>query len=246
MREIQATLESAIGAGINFFDTADIYGQGDSERTLARLLRRYKERMFVVTKVGGRHGRYAGIVRRAKPLLRMIVRSRPELRSVVVKARTATVSQNFSPLGLMQAVDASRRRLGLERLDGLLLHSPSAETLGTSEIRDFLGDILHAGKASYVGVSVDTFEAAEAAIAIPELSMLQAPMDVAEEISKSPVLEQIRQRNIGFFVRDVLRKAHEGSSFEQAVSAAISPDFVSSAIVGVSTRKHLDDLLSVV
>ena len=53
--EIEATLEAAVEAGVNLFDTADIYGQGDSERTLARLLRRHREQMFVVTKVGGRH-----------------------------------------------------------------------------------------------------------------------------------------------------------------------------------------------
>jgi aryl-alcohol dehydrogenase-like predicted oxidoreductase len=37
MREIEATLETAVEAGINLFDTADIYGQGDSERTLSRI-----------------------------------------------------------------------------------------------------------------------------------------------------------------------------------------------------------------
>ena len=50
-REIEATFEAAIAAGVNLFDTADIYGQGDSERTLGRLLARYHDRMFVTTKV---------------------------------------------------------------------------------------------------------------------------------------------------------------------------------------------------
>ena len=117
MREIEATLEAAVAAGVNLFDTANIYGQGDSERTLARLLRRYRERMFVVTKVGGRHGRYAGLIRQVKPLLRLVARSRPNLRGAVVKARTATVIHDFSALDLRQAIDASRRRLGLDQLD---------------------------------------------------------------------------------------------------------------------------------
>src|SRR5208282_4298942 len=77
MREIEATLEAAVEAGVNLFDTADIYGQGDSERTLSRLLLRHRDRMFVLTKVGGRHSRYAGVIRLAKPLLRVVVRSRP-------------------------------------------------------------------------------------------------------------------------------------------------------------------------
>lgn len=86
MREIEATLEAAVEAGINLFDTADIYGQGDSERTLSRLLSRYRDRMFVVTKVGGHHSRYASAIRIAKPILRMLVRSRPQLRSAVVRS----------------------------------------------------------------------------------------------------------------------------------------------------------------
>src|SRR5258708_37645208 len=77
MREIEATLEAAVEAGVNLFDTADIYGQGDSERTLSRLLGRHRDRMFIVTKVGGRHSRHAGIIRLAQPLIRMIVRSKP-------------------------------------------------------------------------------------------------------------------------------------------------------------------------
>ena len=40
MREIVATLDTAVEAGVNLFDTADIYGQGDSERILGR---RYHE-----------------------------------------------------------------------------------------------------------------------------------------------------------------------------------------------------------
>ena len=92
MREIEATLEVAVEAGINLFDTADIYGQGDSERTLGRLLRRHGDSMFVVTKVGGRHSRYAGVARLAKPLMRAIARSRPGARDAIVMARTATVT----------------------------------------------------------------------------------------------------------------------------------------------------------
>src|SRR6516162_7435600 len=79
MREVEATLEAAVESGINLFDTADIYGQGDSERTLSRLRHRYSDKVFVVTKVGGRHRRYASAMRIAKPLLRMLVRSQQQL-----------------------------------------------------------------------------------------------------------------------------------------------------------------------
>jgi aryl-alcohol dehydrogenase-like predicted oxidoreductase len=248
MREIEATLEAAVEAGINLFDTADIYGQGDSERTLARLLHRHGDRMFVVTKVGGRHSRYASVLRLVKPLLRVIARSRSNLRSAVVAVRTATVVHDFSPQDLLPAVDASRRRLSLDQLHGLLLHSPSVETLRKPEIHDFLAELLRSGKARRVGASVDSLAALEAAVSIPSVSMIQAPLEVVEVLPGSAILDHIRQRNTGLFVREVLRRSVAGRgdnrSPREALSAAIAPDFVTSAIVGVSTRQHLGELLS--
>jgi aryl-alcohol dehydrogenase-like predicted oxidoreductase len=249
MREVEATLEAAIEAGVTLFDTADIYGQGDSERMLGRLLRRHGDKLFVVTKVGGRHSRYAAALRLAKPLLRVVARSRQEIRAAVVATRTATVAHDFSPHDLAPAVDASRRRLKLDRLDGLLLHSPSVETLRKPDIADFLAELVRTGKARFVGVSIDSLEALEAAVALPVVSLIQAPADVADQLRGGAVLEQIRSRNIGLFVREVLRRPAAGGTTippRAALAAAIGEDFVTSAIVGVSTRQHLNDLLPAV
>src|SRR5256884_6730741 len=49
-----ATLNQAIDLGVNFFDTADVYGDGHSEQLLARLKRERKEEIIVATKVGRR------------------------------------------------------------------------------------------------------------------------------------------------------------------------------------------------
>lgn len=53
-RESQAALSRAVDLGVNFFDTADVYGDGRSERLLARLKRERKEEIVVATKVGRR------------------------------------------------------------------------------------------------------------------------------------------------------------------------------------------------
>jgi aryl-alcohol dehydrogenase-like predicted oxidoreductase len=247
MREIEATLEAAVEAGVNLFDTADIYGQGDSERTLSRLLGRHRDRMFVVTKVGGRHSRHAGMIRLVKPLIRIIVRSKPQARNVIVRARTAMVSDNFHPRDLRRAVEGSRRRLGLDQLDGLLLHSPSLETLRNPEIHDFLSELLRSGRAAHVGASVESLPEVEAALSAPAVTILQVPLTVANALLGTAVLEHIRQRKIGVFVRDVLASLTPGSyPLREAVSMAISPDFITAAIIGVSTRHHLDELLSAI
>jgi aryl-alcohol dehydrogenase-like predicted oxidoreductase len=49
-----AALHAALDAGVNFFDTADVYGDGRSERLLARLKRERREPFYVATKAGRR------------------------------------------------------------------------------------------------------------------------------------------------------------------------------------------------
>jgi aryl-alcohol dehydrogenase-like predicted oxidoreductase len=52
--ESMAALHQAVDMGVNFFDTADVYGDGRSERLLARLLKERDETIFVATKAGRR------------------------------------------------------------------------------------------------------------------------------------------------------------------------------------------------
>src|SRR5258707_735242 len=101
----------------------------------------------------------------------MMGRSKPQARSLVVKARTATVRNNFNPADLRRAVEASRRRLGLDQLDGLLLHSPSLETLRNPEIHDFLSELLHLRWAAHVGAAVESLPEVEAALSIPTVTI---------------------------------------------------------------------------
>ena len=52
--ESLATLHAALDRGVNFFDTADVYGDGRSERLLARLKKERREKFYVATKAGRR------------------------------------------------------------------------------------------------------------------------------------------------------------------------------------------------
>jgi aryl-alcohol dehydrogenase-like predicted oxidoreductase len=49
-----ATLERALDLGVNFFDTADVYGDGRSEQLLARLKREHQDEIIIATKAGRR------------------------------------------------------------------------------------------------------------------------------------------------------------------------------------------------
>ena len=52
--ESMAALQRAVDLGVNFFDTADVYGDGRSERLMAQLKRSRKEDIIIATKAGRR------------------------------------------------------------------------------------------------------------------------------------------------------------------------------------------------
>lgn len=53
-RDSLAALHHAVDLGVNFFDTADVYGDGRSERLLAQLRRERPENLYIATKAGRR------------------------------------------------------------------------------------------------------------------------------------------------------------------------------------------------
>src|ERR1700683_5817896 len=53
-KESLAALHAALDGGVNFFDTADVYGDGRSERLLAKLKKERKEKFYIATKAGPR------------------------------------------------------------------------------------------------------------------------------------------------------------------------------------------------
>ncbi|PZP23832.1 aldo/keto reductase [Pseudomonas kuykendallii] len=116
-------IRQAVEAGINFFDTANIYSDGTSEEIVGRALKEFtrREEVVIATKVNGRmHAgpNGAGLSRKA----------------------------------IMQEIDNSLRRLGTDYVDLYQIHRfdyqvPIEETL------EALHDVVKAGKARYIGAS---------------------------------------------------------------------------------------------
>ena len=113
----------AIESGINFFDTADHYNHGASERIVGRALRLYarREEIVVATKVGLRTGE--------GPNLSGLSRKR-----------------------VIEGVDASLARLAMDHVDLLYVHRLDPET-SDEELVDALDTVVRAGKVLYVAAS---------------------------------------------------------------------------------------------
>lgn len=119
--EADALVGRSIEAGVNFFDTADVYSTGESEEILGRALAARRREVLIATKVRGRMGPGANEV-------------------------------GLSRLHVVQAVEASLRRLGTDYIDLYQIHrgdplTDVEETLGA------LTDLVRTGKVRYIGCS---------------------------------------------------------------------------------------------
>ncbi|MER7418144.1 aldo/keto reductase [Micromonospora peucetia] len=122
----RAVVDAALDAGINFFDTADIYGepQGGSEELLGQALKGRRDDVVVTTKFGmDMHGMNG---------------------------------PDFSARGarryIARAVEASLRRLGTDHIDLYQMHEPDPGT-PIDETLAALDDLVRAGKVRYLGNS---------------------------------------------------------------------------------------------
>ncbi len=113
----------AIEAGINFFDTADVYSAGSSEEITGRALRDFarREEIVLATKVNGR-------------------------------MRPGPNGAGLSRKAIMTGIDASLARLGTDYVDLYQIHRWDA-AVPIEETLEALHDVVKAGKARYIGAS---------------------------------------------------------------------------------------------
>src|SRR5260370_9437391 len=104
-KESAATLERAVELGINFFDTADVYGVGHNEELVGKTLKTYRDRVIIATKFANQ----------VLPDGKRAINGRPEY--------------------VRSACDASLKRLGVDHIDLYYQHpvhqkAPIEETFG--------------------------------------------------------------------------------------------------------------------
>jgi aryl-alcohol dehydrogenase-like predicted oxidoreductase len=234
--EVRRLLAAAFDSGVSVFDTADVYGQGDSERELGRFLSGHRrDTAFVVTKGGKLFSTKMRLLRPFKPLLKPLL-SRGG-RSAVTARRTDEISADFSPSHIVRAVEGSLRRLRADTLDGFLLHSPPASVVGESAIWEAIFRLKETGKITTFGVSCDTRDVLEASLKVPGLSLLELPYDVLGALDAESAGE-IARRKILVLAREVIR-FQPGVAPDAAIANAASMPVVSTVVVGTSKIQNL-------
>jgi aryl-alcohol dehydrogenase-like predicted oxidoreductase len=219
-------LSVAREAGINFFDTADMYSQGESETLIGRAFRRVRSRVVIASKAGYCLPARRKLAARLKPLLRPAIRLLGIRRDRLPAAARGSLAQDFSPAYLLKAVEGSLRRLRTDYLDLLQLHSPPADVVERGDWVPALDALKRAGKIRYYGVSCDTVEAGLAALRYPGVSALQFNLNLLEPRAADALLPQARAKGVAGIARECLANGLLAKRAEQIDLAAYcrSPD----------------------
>lgn len=196
-------LAAALDGGINFFDTADMYSQGESEKLLGRAFRGRRGQIVIASKVGYVLPAQRKLIARIKPLVRPAVRLLGLSRHHLPSAVRGELVQNFSPAYLETAVEGSLRRLRTDYVDLLQLHSPPSDVVEAGLWVGALESLKQAGKIRYYGISCDTVEAASAALHHPGVSSLQVPINLLSR-EFLPVLNTARLAGVAVIARECL------------------------------------------
>lgn len=145
------TVEMALDNGVNFFDTADVYGDGQSETILGKALRGKPRDSFIIATKGGSE-RLPGVGER----------------------------QNGDPRFLRKALEGSLRRLGLDYVDLYQLHNPDP-AVPLSDTAEAFSRFVEEGKVRYIGVSnMSPEELREWLSYIRDTVSIQLPYSVAD------------------------------------------------------------------
>ena len=189
--EALATLHAAADAGVTFFDTADVYGDGRSERLVGRLRRERAERG-------------------AEPIMAATKMGR----------RVEQTVANYSPENFRTWNDRSRENVGVERLDLVQLHCPPTALYYHPEVFEDLEAMVAEGRIAAYGVSVERVEEALKAIEYPGVATVQIIFNPFRQRPAGLFFAAARQRGVGVVVRVPLASGLLSGKYTRATTFA--------------------------
>lgn len=232
--DMACLLDQAYEQGLRFFDTADVYGQGDAERLLSRVA--CKDDVVVCTKAGLGVGRTQPIVRLVKPMLRPLLSGSRGARRKVSEVRKSREVHDLDTTALERRFLASLKRLKRDHVDIFMLHSPPVAALADGRLYDFLDSLRIRGLARVTGVSVQSIEDALPVIQSNRVAALQIPVSSQSLAAAQPVLRAVSQTGAGVIAREVLLGAPDPSA---ALATVLSNPLISVSLVGTTSAEHL-------
>ena len=223
-------VHEALDQGVRFFDTADAYGAGTSERVIGEALRGRRHGVTIATKGGYRFAersageralrnavapalRRARALRRAAPDVAPPVAATPDVATpdlatpdlatsdVLAPAAGAYAERDLSPAYLRTAVEGSLRRLGTDHVDIYQLHGPGE--VCHDDVVSLMVDLRTEGKIGAFGVGLEALDRALDWLAVDGLAWMQLPFGVLDPEAGRTIIPAAHERGVRVIARGV-------------------------------------------
>jgi aryl-alcohol dehydrogenase-like predicted oxidoreductase len=240
-QQVTGLIHNAIAAGINYFDTADLYGNGLNEELIGNALQEKRKEVFIATKVGNE-----------------------------MNADGKSWQWNPRKEYILQAIDNSLQRLKTDYIDLYQLHGgtmedPIDETIEAFEL------LVQQGKIRYYGISSIRPAVIKEWGNRSKMVSVMTQYGLADRRAENEILDYLHENNIAVMVRGALAKgmvagktpaafadnsaermailaeriAHssgaERNASQTAMRFALIHPAVTSLVVGIRTGKQLAD-----
>ncbi|MCU1302444.1 MAG: aldo/keto reductase [Candidatus Sulfotelmatobacter sp.] len=181
-----ATINRALELGINFLDTADIYGPYKNEELVGRAIKGKREKVVLATKFG--------IVRDP---------ANPSVRGV-----------NGKPDYIRRSCEGSLKRLGVETIDLYYQHrvdpaTPIEETVGA------MAELVQEGKIRHIGLSEASPQTLRRAVKVHPITALQTEYSLWSRDPEDEILGTCRELGVGFVAYSPLGRGFLTGQFTQ-------------------------------
>lgn len=168
-------IQKAIELGVNYIDTADVYGLGETELLVGKLPEAIKSRLLIATK-GGRD----------------------------FTTSPGKISKNFAIPYLKRALDNSLERLKTKCVPVYFLHGPETQDIISGDIFNFLEEAKSKRLIKASGVSVNTQEELELILTKYDPDIVSLPYNFLSGLNIEAILDTIKEKNIDLIIREPL------------------------------------------
>ena len=190
-KDARAVLDASVEAGVTLLDTADVYGDGRSERFIGGFLRDHRSDTGAGITVATKMGR-----------------------------RVDQVPENYVLESFRAWTERSRRNLGVDTLDLVQLHCPPTAVYTDDELYDALDTLVEEGAVAAYGVSVEKVEEALAAIARPHVATVQIIANAFRLKPLDEVFPRALEAGVGIICRVPLASGLLSGKYDETTTFA--------------------------